>query len=81
MSVMSFHLSHGDSLCLSCASGDCRRGQSLVVWAILEGREAAEKVHRYVTGIPHTMPHGMPGSEQSVVSLRFSPHFQISLHL
>ena len=28
------------------AAGDCRRGQSLVVWAIAEGREAAESVDR-----------------------------------
>lgn len=27
------------------AAGDCRRGQSLVVWAIAEGREAAKVVH------------------------------------
>jgi glutamate synthase (NADPH/NADH) small chain len=32
------------------AAGDCRRGQSLVVWAISEGREAARAVDRYVTG-------------------------------
>jgi len=31
------------------AAGDCRRGQSLVVWAINEGREAAEKVHAYLS--------------------------------
>eukprot|EP00897_Mesotaenium_endlicherianum_P000426 jgi/Mesen1/10384/ME000081S09774 len=30
------------------AAGDCRRGQSLVVWAIAEGRGAAEKVDQYV---------------------------------
>ena len=30
------------------AAGDCRRGQSLVVWAIREGREAAEAVDRYL---------------------------------
>ena len=30
-------------------AGDCRRGQSLVVWAIREGREAAEAVHRFLT--------------------------------
>lgn len=30
------------------AAGDCRRGQSLVVWAIHEGREAAEAVHRFL---------------------------------
>lgn len=30
------------------AAGDCRRGQSLVVWAIREGREAAEAVDEYL---------------------------------
>lgn len=30
------------------AAGDCRRGQSLVVWAIREGREAAEAVNDYL---------------------------------
>ncbi|KAL6533297.1 glutamate synthase [NADH] [Orobanche minor] len=30
------------------AAGDCRRGQSLVVWAINEGRQAAEQVDRYL---------------------------------
>jgi glutamate synthase (NADPH/NADH) small chain len=30
------------------AAGDMRRGQSLVVWAISEGRKAAEGVHRYL---------------------------------
>lgn len=29
-------------------AGDMRRGQSLVVWAIREGREAAEKVNQYL---------------------------------
>lgn len=28
--------------------GDCRRGQSLVVWAIREGRDAAENVHEFL---------------------------------
>jgi glutamate synthase (NADPH/NADH) small chain len=32
------------------AAGDCRRGQSLVVWAIWEGREAARSVDRYLNG-------------------------------
>ncbi len=32
------------------AAGDCRRGQSLVVWAINEGREAAREVDRYLMG-------------------------------
>lgn len=32
------------------AAGDTRRGQSLVVWAISEGREAARKVDEYLMG-------------------------------
>jgi glutamate synthase (NADPH/NADH) small chain len=37
------------------AAGDCRRGQSLVVWAFREGRGAAREVDRYLmgrTGLP-----------------------------
>ena len=30
------------------AAGDCRRGQSLVVWAINEGRQAAARVDQYL---------------------------------
>ena len=30
------------------AAGDCRRGQSLVVWAINEGRGVADSVHKYL---------------------------------
>jgi glutamate synthase (NADPH/NADH) small chain len=32
------------------AAGDCRRGQSLVVWALWEGREAARAVDQYLSG-------------------------------
>ena len=32
------------------AAGDCRRGQSLVVWAIQEGRGAARECDRYLMG-------------------------------
>jgi glutamate synthase (NADPH/NADH) small chain len=32
------------------AAGDMRRGQSLVVWAISEGREAAWEVDKYLMG-------------------------------
>ena len=32
------------------AAGDMRRGQSLVVWAIREGREAAREVDQYLMG-------------------------------
>jgi len=31
------------------AAGDMRRGQSLVVWAIAEGRSAAASIHQYLT--------------------------------
>jgi glutamate synthase (NADPH/NADH) small chain len=30
------------------AAGDCRRGQSLIVWAIREGRDAAASCHEYL---------------------------------
>jgi NAD(P)H-dependent glutamate synthase small subunit len=32
------------------AAGDCRRGQSLVVWAISEGRSAARAIDHYLMG-------------------------------
>lgn len=35
------------------AAGDMRRGQSLVVWAISEGREAAREVDKYLQGITY----------------------------
>jgi glutamate synthase (NADPH/NADH) small chain len=38
------------------AAGDCRRGQSLVVWAIAEGREAARSVDEFLTGQPSRLP-------------------------
>lgn len=37
------------------AAGDMRRGQSLVVWAISEGREAARSVDEYLTGVPTSL--------------------------
>jgi glutamate synthase (NADPH/NADH) small chain len=33
-------------------AGDCRRGQSLVVWAINEGRGAAEAIDAYLMSAP-----------------------------
>jgi glutamate synthase (NADPH/NADH) small chain len=36
-------------------AGDMRRGPSLIVWAIAEGRAAAASVHRYLGG-PGTLP-------------------------
>ena len=35
------------------AAGDLRRGQSLVVWAIHEGREAARSIDKHLMGVTH----------------------------
>ncbi|MBV9405547.1 MAG: glutamate synthase subunit beta, partial [Acidobacteriaceae bacterium] len=35
------------------SAGDARRGQSLVVWAIAEGRKAAHHIDQYLTGATH----------------------------
>jgi NADPH-dependent glutamate synthase beta subunit-like oxidoreductase len=43
------------------AAGDCRRGQSLIVWAIAEGRGAARAVDEYLMGtsdLPYPPSHG-----------------------
>jgi glutamate synthase (NADPH/NADH) small chain len=40
------------------AAGDAARGQSLVVWAIAEGREAAHHIDKYLmgtTGLPRSL--------------------------
>jgi glutamate synthase (NADPH/NADH) small chain len=38
------------------AAGDIRRGQSLVVWAIAEGRKAAACVDQYLKAEPNPLP-------------------------
>ncbi|XP_051158706.1 uncharacterized protein LOC127280028 [Leptopilina boulardi] len=38
------------------AAGDCRRGQSLIVWAISEGRQAAREIDHDLMGVT-----GLPG--------------------
>ncbi|MCA9623152.1 MAG: FAD-dependent oxidoreductase, partial [Myxococcales bacterium] len=38
------------------AAGDARRGQSLVVWALSEGREAARAIDRDLRGAPSPLP-------------------------
>ena len=38
------------------AAGDARRGQSLIVWAINEGRQCARVVERYLAGLPDRDP-------------------------
>ena len=42
------------------AGGDMSRGQSLVVWAIAEGREVARGVDAYLTGQASSLPRSMP---------------------
>ena len=42
------------------AAGDCRRGQSLVVWAIQEGRAAAQRIDEFLMG-QSSLP--APGSD------------------
>ncbi len=45
------------------AAGDMRRGQSLVVWAIAEGREAAHHMDHYLMGstkLPRSLPGALP---------------------
>jgi len=44
------------------AAGDCRRGQSLVVWAISEGREAARHVDAYLMGDSRLQTRNNPGN-------------------
>jgi glutamate synthase (NADPH) small chain len=41
------------------AAGDMRRGQSLVVWAIAEGRKAAAAVNEYLTANQEAGPHAL----------------------
>ncbi len=43
------------------AAGDMRRGQSLVVWAIAEGRKAAESIDRYLKQIDAATPVASAG--------------------
>jgi glutamate synthase (NADPH/NADH) small chain len=48
------------------AAGDCRRGQSLVVWAINEGRGAARAVDQYLMGFTQLSAPGINAPEQVV---------------
>jgi glutamate synthase (NADPH/NADH) small chain len=48
------------------AAGDCRRGQSLVVWAINEGRGAARAVDQYLMGFTNLPAPGINAPEQVV---------------
>jgi len=47
-------------------AGDMRRGQSLVVWAISEGRECARKVDEYLVGVSASL---LERRDQSLIAL------------
>ncbi|MFL6158992.1 MAG: FAD-dependent oxidoreductase, partial [Marmoricola sp.] len=49
-------------------AGDAGRGQSLIVWAIAEGRAAAAAVDRFLTGGATTLPAPIPPSERPVTA-------------
>ncbi|CAJ0935291.1 unnamed protein product, partial [Mesorhabditis belari] len=48
--IMTAQEKYNTSMAKVFAAGDCRRGQSLVVWAIHEGRQAARQVDEYLMG-------------------------------
>ena len=48
------------------AAGDCRRGQSLVVWAINEGRGAARAIDQFLTGSTSLAAPGLNLPQQVV---------------
>ena len=47
-------------------AGDARRGQSLIVWAISEGREAAHQIDTYLMGSSDLPQKNMAGDLISV---------------
>ena len=51
-------------------AGDCRRGQSLIVWAIDEGRQAAREIDIELMGITNLLVTG--GVKKSFVPLTHS---------
>lgn len=46
------------------AAGDCRRGQSLVVWAISEGRQAAAQVDKFLLKDEEGVESGLQGEKK-----------------
>ena len=45
------------------AAGDARRGQSLIVWAINEGRQCARMVDRYLSGLGESQAAALRGAD------------------
>ncbi|KAK9292300.1 hypothetical protein L1049_020264 [Liquidambar formosana] len=62
------------------AAGDCRRGQSLVVWAISEGRQAASQVDKYLTSEEKDVtvsPSGQDGQDDFIKREQDSSKFTV----
>ncbi|MEQ8604760.1 MAG: NAD(P)-dependent oxidoreductase [Marivibrio sp.] len=47
------------------AAGDIVRGASLVVWAIRDGRDCADAIHKYLTGLEKTAPPEMTPTQKA----------------
>ncbi len=56
------------------AAGDARRGQSLVVWAIAEGRQAAEAIDHYFEGLFKKLRGGLRGGARNLTACRVDIH-------
>ena len=52
------------------AAGDCRRGQSLVVWAIAEGRQAADSCNQYLMSKDPVHPEGTEHFSGEIIDLK-----------
>ena len=48
-------------------AGDCGRGQSLIVWAIAEGRSCANGVDAYLQGTGSILPKPIKPTERPLV--------------
>jgi glutamate synthase (NADPH) small chain len=60
------------------AAGDCRRGQSLVVWAINEGRSAACEIDRFLmSAIPQ--PVNAKARNEEAVNIHLAPHSEVDV--
>jgi len=51
------------------AAGDMRRGQSLVVWAIAEGRKAAVGIDRYLSIVQQAVPSTKSKARRDLISV------------
>jgi NADPH-dependent glutamate synthase beta subunit-like oxidoreductase len=84
--IKAVHGSNGDGFATSApgifAAGDCRRGQSLVVWAINEGQRAADAVNKYllesrafeaVRTVKDGVQSGRMGSRRGIHTSAFKP--------